>query len=277
MDWTTSPLYCYPTGTTGVALEPSGEAWDPGAWVQVIAETPQAWTLAGITVERVSSASFGSEIEIDLALGDESEEEVFATLHVSDLFNDLSVGARDPATNGGRLVLPVPVAAIPSGSRISARVRTNDARTAFVYVVLDYYKRPTVGTMVTTTQRPRVIPSTTPGPDVDAGGASMVFGDWVQLGSFDPAVLLTDYILSRSTYALAGGGGDLQIGVGSIGDEVPVCTHPFRHYDYFGIGNRGIFPIPIALEAESTISVRVRSIRGGGTARVKVGYLELPL
>ncbi len=134
LQYTTSPVVSYPT-TDGVALAgTTGTPYANTAWTEIIATTPDVWTVVGLSV--IADSLILGETEIDLGIGASGHETAVATFPHN-------------AGPGCVLTVALPANIIPWGSRVSARVRCAVAAAAHVFTVaVCYYEGLVVGRAV---------------------------------------------------------------------------------------------------------------------------------
>jgi hypothetical protein len=111
---TTKPSKCLPSAADAVAPTSGTGIWANGAYVQITASAAADLVLIGVSaLMQVASTRW----EVDIAVGAAASEVVITTIRGTNL---TSIEA--PNT----IALPTPLDAIPSGSRVSCRVRRDD-------------------------------------------------------------------------------------------------------------------------------------------------------
>jgi hypothetical protein len=273
MQRTTSPQFVYPVGALPITLDPPGfpsPAMTYSAWVEVIASTPEAWAISGITVGRQAGGlgNSNAEFDVQLAVADEGDEDdhVIATIRVGEIHNEIS--GRDPAINGGRMPLPFPLDVVPDGSRIAARARTNDNNNpGDVYLTLNYYRSPLEGSGDVSTSPPQVLPANL-GVTLTAHADPWTYGDPEVVGTLASEVIIIDWSTAEATTGTA-----IDVELALDGD--PFATLPIRQGSYFTVGHRTHIPIPFRVAA-GEITAKMRTGAGGGSMRFSLGYQEWP-
>jgi hypothetical protein len=126
---TTTPLKVAPASAACVTVTSSTPAWTYGAWVEILAATGGVAQIAGIVVG-VNSAGALAQYELEVGTGTAG--------------NEVGIGLiRGFVPNGGNggpsvYLLPAPIDNVPSGARISFRLRTNDTTESITFALLYY-------------------------------------------------------------------------------------------------------------------------------------------
>lgn len=181
--------YTAPAAADGATITAAGGgAWNPSAWVTLLASAPTDGLLTGITVRATSINYYGGvgSFEIDIAVG--ATPTIIATFK----------GFRDARWGGCGsnqcLYLPCPIAVegIAAGEAVKARLRQQHATdTSDWHVSMTYLRLPLTGVLESTAQPQLVLPAaaglvelTTPvTPWADTGWASLgASGDRVLVG-----------------------------------------------------------------------------------------------
>jgi hypothetical protein len=130
------------TGVTGAGVSRANSAWGV-----ISASTPAAWVLAGIVVGDWAISVTGGDFEIDVGVGPGGSEVVIATIPSF---------AEGPSDSYHHFFFPVPIDAIPAGSRVSVRLRM-EGTSVFVWRIgIGYYTKPISGVISTYTGIPAV-------------------------------------------------------------------------------------------------------------------------
>lgn len=126
---TTKPLLCHPSGASGVSVTPSATSWAWSAYSEVIASTTADWILGGLVI----NTGVAQPAEVEIATGAASSE-VWKTTFRAEY--DTAAGTSIP------LAQITPLDALPSGSRISVRMRKNGTNVSSATFKLQYYEKP---------------------------------------------------------------------------------------------------------------------------------------
>jgi hypothetical protein len=256
--------FCAPAAANNVTVTPSGVSWVPGAWASVIDPVDADCALTGVCL--IQSVGGGSDwqFEVDIAAGTSGGggETVIATV-------------KGKYGNGipSWMWLPIPVDAIPSGSRISARINLKNADPAPSTVSITYLKKPIVGTLQTSAQPVIVVPSASQCIDVNGSGSPWVYGAWATLLASAATDLTIVAMVLEPTQS--GETFELQIGEGAAASEVVRGTLKCETVSLAGPGWLPL-PNPITISSGSRIAARVRS-NGGVIQRIGLAYQEMPL
>jgi hypothetical protein len=202
--WTTSPIKSYPSGTDGLAVtDACGNGFS--SWTQLIASTPDKWTLEGLTVDAPAESS----IWIQVGVGGAGAEAVIASAaHVPE------------ATSPGNLYFGPLVDRIPAGSRVSIRFQDfySLCGGATWRFKLLYHEGTMDGNNV-------VLTSGDWGwALVNQGCGNGVYGSWSQI---DPAISADWYVINGTHQDATNIGAWnvlSQIGTGAAAAETPVMT-----------------------------------------------------
>jgi len=248
----------YPTSTSGLSVTPSGTAWVNSSWTQLIASTSTAIVVGGLTIDPGASVTF----EADIGVGAPGSEVVVTTLR-----DDAPNGSGGPYT---RILTPA-LDNIPTGSRVSIRIRHSTTSMAAFTFKLIYYQSP-VG--VTLNSKPlKWAPSSTNGASITPSSVAWDNSTWVELISsasdhlqlaacqFNPGVA-TQF--------------ELEFGIGPAGSETPIAV--MRGH----LGNTNLLdfappfrPLVDAIPAGARLAVRLRKQSTSTTAwTLSAGYYE---
>jgi hypothetical protein len=259
---TPNPSLVAPSAAAGVSITPSGTAWANSGWAQVIASTGDAIVLGGITV----NPAVAVEYEIDVGVGAAGSEAVVTTIR------GRSVTAGAPQT----IILNPLLDNIPSGSRVSVRLRKAGTNTTAWTVKLIYYNKTNlgVGANALTTKPLKWSPTSAAGASVTLSGTAWANSNWVQLIASAPANLAIAAVQFVPADAVDF---EIEFGIGAAGSEVPIGLVRGRVLSTT-LGN--IFTVNIAplinsVPAGSRLAVRIRTSGTVTTAwTVSVGYYE---
>jgi len=246
---TTNPQKDYPlAGLSTFAQVNATPAWTNSAWGEVIAATPTAWVLTGVHVW--SSPQLG-DFAVEVGVGPDGAVVTIVTL-MGFVFG------------GDWLQCPIPVDAIPMGSRVSIRHRTQNffgGQTAFFQ--LTYYEKPLTGLVATTTIPTAIQPTSQNGTVVISGATPWVNGAWVTLiasttgaWTIGAVQIVWDPDLSVSGAIW----GELDIGVGT-GPEVVVTTIRWSDTAFGNAGTRlfQVWPLLTGIAGGVRVSLRLRT------------------
>lgn len=264
--------YTAPSAAHAGAITPAGTAWANSAYVTLLAATPAACVLTGVTLDTAygTGATADYDAEIDLATGAAGSEVVIATVRVGNR-RSFDVAGAGPTSCA---VLPIGIDNIASGVRLAARLRKNDTNTAVLWkVAITYLQKPITGTVLTTTAVLKTLPPAAAGVTLTAGSPAWANGTWGQLrAAAGSALVLVGLVGSPS----AGGEYELDLGTGGAGSETVITTIRLA-------GNRGfpmvlMLPIPLDQVAATTrLAARIRTDTTSNTLRVSLMVLEQPL
>jgi hypothetical protein len=259
---TPNPSLVAPSAAAGVSVTPSGTAWANSAWVEVIASTGDAIVLGGITI----NPAVAVEYEIDVGVGAAGSEVVVTTIR------GRSATAGAPQT----IILQPLLDNIPSGSRVSVRLRKAGTSTTAWTVKLIYYNKTNlgVGADTLTTKPLKWSPTAAAGASVTISATPWANSNWVQLIASAPANLA---IAAVEFVPAAAVDFEIEFGIGAVGSEIPIGLVRGRVLSTT-LGN--IFTVNIAplinsVPAGSRLAVRIRTSGTVTTAwLVSVGYYE---
>ena len=242
---TPNPSLVLPSAAAGVSITPSATAWANSAWVQVTAATASAIALGGVTLN--PGISSGVEAEFDVGVGASGSEVVVTTFRTRPTLT----GA--PVT----LFLNPLLDNIASGVRVSVRLRKSDTTTTAWTAKLIFYSKTSIGvtTASLTTKALTWSPTSAVGASVTPSATAWANSAWVQLiasaGSnlalasveFNP-VIASDF--------------ELQFGIGSAGNEVPIGVVRSTVLSTAGLGTLNIAPLIDSIPSGARVSVRLR-------------------
>lgn len=254
---------------TGQPLTKAASNWANSAYAELIASTPNAIILTGIMVQtRSTNSSCG--FEVDIAIGSAGSEVVIATF-TGVLVESASL-YRSPEVI---LHCPIPIDAIPAGSRVSARYRQGDTTTFGAWVKMHYVNKPISNSNITTTtQALKPLPAAS---NLSLSTPASAWADtgWTQLrAAAGPAILVSQI----NFYVPANIEGELDLGIGGAGAEVVITT--IRAYGGSnGVPNQATLFNPLdAIPLNSRIAVRGRcSSASAQTLRASLSYYEKPI
>lgn len=126
---TSTRLRVAPSAAACISVVGGTPAWTFGSWVQMLAATGGVAQIAGIVIG-VNSAGAGVEYELEIGTGGAGAE--------------TSIGRfRDRIPSGGNggpslYLLPAPIDNVPSGARLSCRVRTDNVLETIAFALVYY-------------------------------------------------------------------------------------------------------------------------------------------
>jgi len=259
---TPNPSLVAPSAAAGTSITPSGTSWANSGWTQVIASTADAIVLGGITINPAAAV----EYEIDVGVGASGSETVVTTIR-----------GRSTTTGAPQTIILQPLLDnIPSGSRVSVRLRKASTSTTAWTVKLIYYNKTNlgVGANALTTKPLKWAPTAAAGASVTISGTAWANSSWVQLIASAPANLA---IAAVEFVPAAAVDFEIEFGIGAAGSEIPIGLVRGRVLSTT-LGN--IFTVNIAplinsVPAGSRLAVRIRTSGTTTTAwTVSVGYYE---
>jgi hypothetical protein len=266
--------YTAPSAANAVSITPNASAWVDSAYVELLAATPSACVLTGVTVytaDGASGFSTSNDAEVDIATGAAGSETVIATIRVHN--NRVFSGDHHGPTNA--CLLPIPIDNIGSGVRLSARLRKNSTTTTAWAVAITYLRKPLTTTKLTTAVVQKVLPSAAVGVTVTAGGSAWTSGSWAQLRSASGSALVIVGIVFGAPSASTDF--ELDLGTGGAGSETVITTLRLN------VSNQGMpsvlmLPNPLDNVAASTrLAARLRCASASHTMLVSVMVFEKPL
>ena len=272
--WTTNRQFIAPAGATAISITPSGTVWANSSYIQVTASTDSAWVLTGVVCAFPGGSGLftSGDFEIDVAVGAVSSEVVIATLK-GRFRNTLYIA--DPVMR-----LPIPIDAIPSGSRVSLRLRINDTDTTAWRFAITYLKKPIVGDVQTTTKPSKVVPSSADVAGLTLSATTWANGPWNQLiASTATDIVIVALIVPADVNS---NHWEIDIGVGAASSESVVMTLKGVHSS----GSLGSGPDYIVLQnpltgiaSGSRVSARARcsNVASSATKSFAFVYHESPL
>lgn len=268
---TSNPLKCYPSAADGITITPSSTLWGDSAYAELITSTPNAWVLAGIIFGE-GSQFFAHQWEVDVAVGASGSETVIATFRGT---SGTTQGNQTP------YLLPVLIDNIPSGSRVAARCRQDLSGTGFgvqnprLFAVL-YYEKPIVGTLNTTTQPLRCLPSGSDGIAITTSGTA-----WTDVSYVEVTAATSGDMALLGVAAWCGNNGfeyEIDVAIGASGSEQIVAT---IHDATGGTLSGGMFWVPftapIQIVSGTRIATRGRSDNASAGLAVVLVYMPTPL
>jgi hypothetical protein len=264
--------YTAPAAADSISITPSGVAWTNSAYVTVLDPTPAACVLTGITTYTGDGASnsINYDAEIDIATGAAGVEVVIATVRVA---NNLifQSGVTGPTHWSG---MPIPIDAIGSGVRVSARLRKNNTNLTPWTVAITYLQKPLTSLIQTTIAAPKTLPPAAAGVAVTASSTLWANGSWAQLRAASGASLVITGVALRTG---SGGTFELDLGIGGAGAETVITT---LRLETTNQGQPGTILLSTPLNAvpsSARLSARLRGSVASGSLTLSLMVLENPL
>ncbi len=146
--------FTMPSAAASVAVTPNNTAWTNSAWFELLASTSTSIVLTGLIVTP-DDANVTSHFEVDIGTGAGGSEVVVTTFRGS-------YGSQFYASPG-YLPLTIPLDNIASSKRVSCRMRKSHSGTLTWTVAAVYYKKPLIGTLLTTAKPQKAAPAAASG------------------------------------------------------------------------------------------------------------------
>ncbi len=261
-------LYVEPSAADGVEITPDATPWDNSAWVEIVAATDAAWVLTGIVAKPDGNTTV-ELVEIDIGVGAAASEVVVTTFRLT----YLSAYYVSP----GIVPCPIPLDNIDEGDRVSVRLRKSNATTDPWFISVQFYKKPILGTLMTTAKPQKTAPFQD-NTHLSIGASAWADSTWTEIvASTSTAVVLVGLSPSIAfNYQY-----EFDVGIGGAGSEVVVTT--------IGVKGTGVastdgplyvpFYAPLdAIPASSRIAARTRTSNiASAAASLALVYIEKPL
>lgn len=261
--------YTAPSAADAVAITPNAVAWANSAYVTVLASTPAACVLTGVTL--YSAVTSGqADVEVDIATGAGGAEVVIATVRA--YVRLVASNQWGPTTC---CVLPIPIDNIGAGVRVAARIRKNNTSVTTWAVAITYLQKPLASTILTTANVPKTLPPAAAGVTLTAGSPAWASGTWGQLRTASGAALVILGVVLGN--ASANADCELDLGTGGAGTETVITTIRVPMSNT-GVPSWLLLPTPLDNVAAATrLAARLRSGTASTTAVASVLVLEKPL
>jgi hypothetical protein len=134
----------YPSAGAGQSLTPNGSASTFSAWQQVIAATPEAWLLSGISWGLPALANEWWILEV--GVWDGAAYDPIAAIGGKKGSDSVNLG-------GGMVSLPIPIDLMPTGSDVAIRIKKSGTDVDPWAVKLHYFKKADDPTVIATTAK----------------------------------------------------------------------------------------------------------------------------
>ena len=267
----TNAQFTAPAAADGVTLTTTGVAWTNTAWSELDAGVSADAALTGIVCRPVAAGSVRAiPIEIDIGTGAAAAEVVIATfrLYHRQIF--------DASTDVGLCVrLPIGIANIASGARLSTRMRWDSTQVLTYAIAATYIKLPITGEYLTTAQPLLPIPSAAAQLVVTAGAGVYANGAYVQVRSAAGAAIVLAAIIAASD---TGSQFEFDIATGGAGSETVISTFGSNMGGAQALPWHTAFPLPLDnIAASARVAVRARSSSASAVAGVSLNWIEKPL
>lgn len=265
MEWTTNAQFTAPSAAASVAITPNAGSWVNSAWFQLLAAAPADALITGINVVIPGAAE---PFEIDLGVGGAGAETVITTFK----------GQYKAAGTHGQGYIPhvIPLDAVPSGSRITARLRKNGTSVTVWNVNLTYLRKPITGNLTTTTKPQKVAPAAAI-LTIATPASSWTNGSW---GTVLAAAAADLVVVGVVIPALTGSQDwEIDLGVGAAASESVITSFPGRRSGL--TDGPCFFPLPNPLDVITSGQRVAARIRGAEAAArnttIAIVYHEKPL
>lgn len=249
----------------------TGYGWAYGAWTEVTAAAGADWVWTSLVVKY--SANVGRTNEIQVGIGASGAEVAIGTVRVH---------GYALYWTWGQYALPVPIDAIPAGSRVSVRARSFLAySTTALTVSLGFLAKPlSSGTSLTTTaQAIQSLPTTKELLSVPASGVEWAWGSWAEIAAVTAAAWVLGSVTNEPSTGVKTRA-EVEIGIGAAGAESAVMWFPVSVVTSRSFGNYSWrCPVPLdAIPAGVRVSIRFRSnSTDASPLPMAVCYYEKPL
>lgn len=170
-----------PTDAAAVTVTPNASAGADSAWVTVFTADADCVLTGIILADPGAAVLFRVDVGVDTGGG----EVVIAS----------SGGSISSATGPGWGTLPlrIPVDAIPNGADVKVRMAKNGTSVVTWAFALQYYKKPIVGTLLTTAN-PQLVTNTLTLVNVASATSAWVDSSWTTIFTPDVDSVITGYI-----------------------------------------------------------------------------------
>lgn len=257
IQWCSNYQFNAPANAADVTVTPNASAFSDSGWVTLFTADADS-VLTGLTVYPAVSAVF----EVDVGVDSGGGEVVIAT-HSGQNSNASIFG-------WGNLPFRIPIDAIPNGGIVRVRMRKSGTSVTTWRFACTYFKKPIVGTILTTTQ-PQLTTEANPRPQLDPNTTEWANGNWTDIFTTAADSVIVGYSVGFDNNAVRY---IIDLGISSS----PIYT--FR--DQQGAADFPIFTMfknPLLVASGATVQARQR--KAGVSATVNfplvLHYYELPL
>jgi hypothetical protein len=229
--------------SSGTALSSPGATNTKGSYTQLVASTP--FDAAGIIVSGGLSASAILSALIDIAVGAAGVEFVAVP--------DMNI-SRMSSTNVA--IAPMFVAvAIPAGSRLAARVASNDTSALPTLSVSLIAAAPNYPILAGPVEALGADASTSKGAVIDPGGTANTKGAWVQLTASTARKTNWAAVSIQEENSPLGANWLIEIAIGAAGSEAIILDN-LHIFGTAGLGPQCKFFLPMAIPAGVRVAAR---------------------
>lgn len=265
LNWTTTGQLVAPPAAAGVSITPSGTTLTFSAWVEVDPATATDWLLTGISVVAGIQAPFLMQVGIGTAGNEVAIADILG-------FVDDSIDV----VGNGYMIWPIPIDAIPSGSRVAVRLRKTGTNTTAWRAALTYLPVPTAGNVDSTSATPATFGfAVTTVPPGSWGGSS----NWIPQGYASTSLLVWGARFTFDTDSVSEF--EFDIGVGNPGTERIIGTIRSAMKDNTAVLGGGMHWLPFkpvidGIIAGDLVSIRMRKSSGTASIDWQVTLLTSP-
>jgi len=257
-----SPQLALPAATTSPTVTSSTTPWASSSWVEIDPSIANDAVLTAVST--YNDVTLPIQFEVDVGVGGAGSEVVVSTI------KGISEPPLGDVGDDTTFVLPIPVEAFTSGDRVAVRVRTSASAANSWPVGLSIVEVPFTGTMMTTAQPVKVLPSAAAFTDLNTGGSAWTSGSWVEMTASAAADLVVVGFGTRCA-----GQCEFDLGIGGAGSEVVIAT--IRGFGGNGRNGQIMFHSPWdAIPSGSRIAARSRAATVT-LIRLSFMYQEQPL
>jgi len=260
---TTNPILSYPASGAVTTTTPGAGGFTNTAYVQVIASTADAVYLAGVVGRQGSLTGASQNMEVDIAIGGAGSEVVITTVRFGAMGDCPAYFLLRPLLD-----------AIPSGSRIALRTRTNN-NNGNNHLKLAYYNKTSIGTVTNllNTAPMKWMPAAAAPTNVPQSGTNWNNGAYVQ---FSASLANAIQIAALAVGGTNGPEHEVDLAIGGAGSEVVKGTTRLQYTSFTPGGMGPVFaPCIDRFPAASRLALRSRGNgnNSGGTD-IAIGYYE---
>lgn len=264
IEWTTNPQYTAPAAANGTTITPNAVSWTNSAWFELLASAPADLLVTGLSV---GIGNQGEPFAFDLGVGGAGAESVITTFR-----------GQFRGTLHGPVYLPhvIPVDAVPSGSRVAARMRKNGTSVLTWTAALTYLRKPITGTLTTTTKPQQAAPVDAT-LTVTSPASAWTNGSWATvLASAGADLVIVGVVIPALT---SSADWEVDLGVGAAASESVITTFAGRRSGF--TDGPCFFPLANPLDVVTSGQRVAARIRTSGAAAVNttvaIVYHEKPL
>ncbi len=265
------PLLWAPANLAGTPVTPSATAWANSGWVEILASADATSQVDSIVLHSKGTET-RIEWEIDLATGASGSESVKATMRGTFL-----VAANSSTSGSGHTQrFPLMASILPSGARLSARLRKSGAATTPMNISVGYVEG--TESSQTTNRVFKAFPSAANGVSCAPAATAWSNGPWVDLTDALPKIDIQGLVHVSGATTAKGTNYEIDIATGASGSETTIATvraglRSTAAYGTTAFNFHGAVQVPAA----TRIATRVRT-SGTDTSPFAVAliYTEVP-